>query len=103
TRARRPLQHMEGWLPAAPTVLRSGEEMHSLHHHWAHALHNSVEIAQECAFDLNLVAPDLPPFPVPDGHTETTWLRHLTYAGAHKRYGDPARARKAYDLIDHEL
>ena len=35
-----------------------------------------------CAFDLALVAPRLPDFPVPPGHTEMTWLRELTERGA---------------------
>jgi error-prone DNA polymerase len=57
----------------------------------------------ECAFDLKLVAPDLPPFPVPEGHTEITWLRHLVGEGAARRYGPRSGAREAYAQLDHEL
>jgi len=103
TRARRSLHDLEGWLPPAPAFLRTGKEMHELHYRWPEALARSVEIAGECAFDLDLVAPGLPPFPVPQGHTETTWLRELTYAGARSRYGEPRNAERAYGLIEHEL
>ena len=36
----------------------------------------------ECAFDLHLVAPDLPPYPCPDGLDEMQFLRKLAYEGA---------------------
>jgi error-prone DNA polymerase len=60
---------------------------------------------RECAFDLRLVAPKLPPFPVPDGHTEASWLRELTMRGALRRYGSPEQERipGAYEQIRHEL
>lgn len=50
-----------------------------------------------------LIAPSLPPFDVPPGHTEVTWLRHLTYKGAQRRYGPPPAHPDAYRQIDHEL
>src|SRR5699024_9623365 len=55
------------------------------------------------AFDLRLIAPELPPFDVPAGHTELTWLRELTMRGAASRYGPPQRNREAYAQLDHEL
>src|SRR5690606_22088299 len=57
-----------------------------------------------CAFDLALVAPQLPPFDCPPGHTEMSWLRELTARGAAERYGTPSPANEAaYRQIDHEL
>ena len=35
----------------------------------------------ECAFAIDLVAPDLPPFEIPPGRTEAQWLRELTRRG----------------------
>ena len=35
----------------------------------------------------------LPPFDCPPGHTESTWLRHLTLQGAHAATGRPGRTR----------
>ncbi|WP_420111563.1 error-prone DNA polymerase, partial [Pseudactinotalea sp.] len=60
---------------------------------------------EQCAFDLRLVAPNLPPHPIPPGHTEATWLRHLTEVGARERYGprDAERQPGAYAMIDREL
>ncbi|UBU08617.1 DNA polymerase III subunit alpha [Nonomuraea gerenzanensis] len=43
-----------------------------------------------------------PRFPVPEGETESSWLRGQTLAGARRRYGgDPPR--EVLDRIDHEL
>jgi error-prone DNA polymerase len=68
-------------------------------------VHHAAELAAQCAFDLSLVAPRLPDWPVPPGHTEMTWLRHLTREGAEKRYGPPEseRVNGAYRQIAHEL
>ncbi|MPV49873.1 DNA polymerase III subunit alpha [Pseudactinotalea sp. HY160] len=105
TRARRTLAEIDGRLPAAPAFLRSPAEMARLHARTPGALAATVAIAAETAFDLALVAPNLPPFPVPAGHTETTWLRHLTDAGARERYGPPEAERQAgaYAMLEHEL
>ena len=54
------------------------------------------------AFDLRLVAPKLPPFDVPPDHTESSFLRKLTYEGARRRYSDPTTT-KAFRQIEHEL
>src|SRR5262249_43455513 len=50
-----------------------------------------------------LIAPQLPPCPVGEGHTEMSWLRHLTWQGAAQRYGTRAQDPKAYRQLDHEL
>ena len=46
----------------------------------------TVEIADECAFNLRLAKPRLPKLQVPDGHTPISWLRELTRRGADQRY-----------------
>ena len=63
----------------------------------------AADLGEQCAFGLSLIAPKLPPFDVPAGHTEDSWLRHLVMAGARSRYGPPERAQRAYSQIDHEL
>ncbi|WP_282958510.1 error-prone DNA polymerase [Georgenia thermotolerans] len=105
TRARASLEEIDGWLPANPAHLRSGAEMAARHHRHPDAVAASVALAAGCAFDLQLVAPDLPPHPVPPGHTEATWLRELTYRGAAERYGPRGAERVpgAYAMIEHEL
>lgn len=91
-RARSNLEDMDGWQPPAPVAfLRTGEEMARIFRRYPGVVQRASVLGLDCAFDLQLVAPELPPFPVPDGHTEATYLRHLTAAGAADRYGpDPA-------------
>jgi len=105
-RARSSLDDMDGWLPSSPGVhLRSAEEM--LRRHWRRpeAVGNAARLASDLAFDLSLVAPNLPPYPVPAGHHEASWLRELTYRGAQERYGarGAERVPGAYAQIDKEL
>ncbi|WP_136519798.1 DNA polymerase III subunit alpha [Cellulomonas telluris] len=105
-RARSSLDDLDGWLPAAPTAhLRSAAEMLALHRRHPHAVATAADLAAECAFDLSLVAPSLPPYPVPPGHTEASWLRELVRRGAHELYGPPGSERVpgAYAQLEHEL
>jgi len=105
-RARSSLDDMDGWLPGSPGQhLRSAAEMRWRHRAHPESVGNAARLAAECAFDLRLVAPRLPPYPVPAGHTEASWLRHLTREGATRRYGsrDAERVAGAWAQIDHEL
>jgi error-prone DNA polymerase len=113
-RARRSLDDIEGWLPAGGTAhLRSGDEQARRFARWPGAVEQAAELGLACAFDLSLVAPQLPPYLTPEGVDEMTHLRHLVEAGAVDRYGprgatglSPAKAernRKAWPQIDHEL
>jgi error-prone DNA polymerase len=104
-RARRSLDEIDGWLPPAATAhLRSGDEMARRFSTHPDAVTNAAAIAAELAFNLLLVAPKLPDYPIPEpGHTEMSWLRKLTYNGALERYGTRAAHPKAYDQIDREL
>jgi error-prone DNA polymerase len=106
-RARRSLDEMDGWLPAAGAAhLRSGAEMAARFARFPGAVARAAEIGLECAFDLKLVAPRLPVnWKVPAGHTEMSWLRHLTMTGAESRYGPRGaeRVHGAYAQLDHEL
>jgi error-prone DNA polymerase len=103
-RARRSLSEMDGWLPPAPMAyLRSGAEMADRFHRYPGAVHRAAQLGLECAFDLTLVAPDLPPFPVPPGHDEASFLRKLVYDSAALRYGARDEQPAAYRQLDHEL
>jgi error-prone DNA polymerase len=105
-RARSSLDDMDGWLPGAPSAhLRSASEMLVRHSAHPEAVTAAARLGAECAFDLALVAPNLPPYPVPAGHTEATWLRELVRRGALARYGprESERVPGAYAQIDHEL
>jgi error-prone DNA polymerase len=103
-RSRRSLDEMDGWLPAAATAhLRSGKEMADRFARWPGTVERAAALGRECAFDLHLVAPDLPLFDVPTSHTEASWLRELTWLGAATRYGSYDECPGAYHQIEHEL
>ncbi|GAB3150912.1 error-prone DNA polymerase [Micromonospora sonneratiae] len=103
-RARRSLDELDGWLPAAGTAhLRTGAEMAARFAAYPGAVARAAAFGAELAFDLQLVAPELPAYPVPPGHTEMTWLRELTMAGALDRYGPPEAHPTAYRQLEHEL
>jgi len=103
-RARHSLDEVAGYLaPLGGSHLRSGEEMARLFAHFPQAVPAAAELGEQCAFELALIAPQLPPFDVPPGHTENSWLRHLVMAGARERYGPPERAPRAYAQLEHEL
>ena len=105
-RARNSMDEAEGWLaPLGGSHLRSGAEMARLFAHHPGAVTNAAELGEQCAFELRLIAPKLPPFDVPEGHTEISWLRELVAEGAARRYGwkPDADREKAYRQIEHEL
>ncbi|WP_125776531.1 error-prone DNA polymerase [Antribacter gilvus] len=103
-RARSSLDDLDGWLPGAPTAhLRSADEMLRLHRRHPQAVGTAAALGEECAFDLKLIAPELPPYPVPPGHDEASWLRELAYRGAEERYGPRAGNARAWGQVDHEL
>ena len=110
-RARRSLDELAGWLPAgAGAHLRSGAEQARRFARYPGVVERAAAIGRECAFDLHLVAPNLPPFPCPPGHDEMSWLRELTERGATYRYGPrptrpggPEQVPGAWAQIDHEL
>ncbi len=106
-RARRSLDGIDGWLPAAGTAyLRSGAEMAALLRRYPGVLERTVALGRQCAFDFSVIAPKLPDFTVPAGYaTEAAWLRELVARKAPARYGPPGAERipGAYAQIAREL
>ncbi len=105
-RARRSLDEMDGWLAASGAAyLRSGAEMAHRLRRYPGVLGNTVQLARDCAFGFDVIAPRLPDFPVPGRHTETTWLCALVARKAAHRYGPPhaERVKGAYAQIAREL
>ncbi|MDH6180888.1 error-prone DNA polymerase [Microbacteriaceae bacterium SG_E_30_P1] len=85
-RARRSLDELDGWLPAAgQAYLRSGAEMAEKFARYPGAIENTVTIADELAFELRRTKPALPDQKVPPGHTPASYLRELVWAGAARR------------------
>ena len=101
-RANRSMDDLDGWLPAAGTAfLRSGAEQAARFARYPGAVANTVELADELAFDLRRARPELPRLDVPDGHTPMSWLRELVWAAVPVRYprlDDAGRARIEREL-----
>jgi error-prone DNA polymerase len=77
--------------------LKSSDEMASLFTAYPEAIENTVRIADRCNFDLTSEKVyDFPDYDVPEGHTQTRWLRKLCEEAAIRKYGevnDSIRAR----------
>jgi len=85
-RSRRSLGEIDGWLPGgAGAHLRSGAEQSRRFARYPGVVETAAELGRSCAFDLRLVAPNLPPYPCPDGLTEMQFLRRLVEDGASRR------------------
>jgi error-prone DNA polymerase len=111
-RARRSLDELDPWLPAAAGAhLRSGAEQARRFARYPGVVEAAAAIGRAAAFDLALVAPRLPPYPCPGRLTEMQYLRRLVAEGARRRYGPrpgpgvPAAGlvARAWATIDHEL
>ncbi len=83
--------------------LKSPAEMRYLFREVPSACDNTLWIAERADLEIEFGNPLLPEFPVPDGfESDSEYLRHLTYEGARKRWGDNLSAdveeRLAYEL-----
>ncbi|MGH8997079.1 MAG: error-prone DNA polymerase, partial [Acidimicrobiales bacterium] len=105
-RARRSLDEMDSWLPGGPGAhLRSAAEQARRFARYPGAVERAGQLGRELAFDLRLLAPGLPPFPVPDGRDEMRYLVALVEEGAAERYGTRGAelVPGAWAQLDHEL
>ena len=105
-RSRRSLDEVAGWLPpSALAHLRSGDEQARRFARYPGVVERAARVGLECAFDLALVAPNLPPFPCPGGISEMAYLRQLVAEAAVSRYGprDDEYVPGAWKQLDHEL
>lgn len=89
--------------------LKTSSEMRRLFAELPQACDNTLLIAQRAHVELQLGKPSLPEFPVPEEFKGQTYeeraleyLRHLTYQGAHERYGSTL-APEVRDRLDYEL
>lgn len=96
-------EHAAELAPAGGQFLRSPQEMEQLFRRWPDAVVNTQKIAREAAFDLRLVAPNLPPFDVPEGYDEASWLRELARRGGRRRFLGKKHEREGYAQIEKEL
>jgi len=105
---RRDLDHADGFRPATDErFLKSIEEMERRFERYPGAVARAAEVGKAMAFDLNLLTPQLPDFPMP-GHfiDEDDYLRHLVLEGARDVYpgiGDLGIEPRARRRLEHEL
>ena len=113
-RARRSLAELDPWLPAAAGAhLRAGWEQQRRFARYPGAVELAAEIGRAAAFDLKLVAPSLPPFPVlPTGYVERDGLPPPHRRGrraaplrraARRSHEDLSLRARAWQTIDREL
>jgi len=104
---RRDLDAADGFRSASDLAfLRAPDEMAQLFSRYPGAVERAADLGAALAFDLDLLVPELPDFPIPGAFTtENEYLRHLVLEGARDVYpGDgggidpPALAR-----LEHEL
>ncbi|MCS5719467.1 error-prone DNA polymerase [Herbiconiux sp. CPCC 205763] len=101
-RARRSLDELDGWLPAAPAAhLRSGAEMAQRFGRYPGAVEHTVEVADELSFELRRAKPKLPRQEVPEGHTPMSYLRALVAEGVADRY--PGAGPEIWARLEKEL
>ncbi len=83
--------------------LKSAGEMRRLFEDVPSACDNSLWIAERADVTIEFGQPKLPEFPLPEGFdTDTDYLRHLTYEGAKRRWGENLPAH-AVERLDYEL
>jgi error-prone DNA polymerase len=87
--------------PNSEQYLKSAAQMAALFAGLPEALRNTLRIAERCDASLDFAAQRLPAFPVPEGHTTESYLRHLCQEGLARRFRPITERARAQ--LDHEL
>ncbi len=66
--------------------LKSAQEMRRLWSEFPEACDNTLAVAERCSTDFHEGADLMPRVPVPEGHTEDSWLRSLVHEGLRERF-----------------
>src|SRR5918912_3483791 len=82
--------------------LKPAAAMRELFSGYSQACDNTLWIAERADVEIAFGRASLPQYPLPEGHTDDSYLRLLTEEGAYARYGDPLPA-EVKDRIDYEL
>jgi error-prone DNA polymerase len=70
--------------------VKTGRGMEALFADMPEAVANTERLAERLQFTLADLGYRFPDYPVPDGETQESFLRKMTYFGAHQRYGGVA-------------
>ena len=105
---RRTLDLADGFRPATDERhLKDPAEMARRFARYSGAFERAAELGRDLAFDLDLLTPQLPDFPMPGAFlTEDDYLRHLVIKGAREVYpgiADDGIDPKARARLEHEL
>jgi DNA polymerase-3 subunit alpha len=82
--------------------MKSPEEMSEVMAAYPEALANTLEIADKCDISMTFDELHLPVFPVPEIHTQESFLRDQCVIGLKTRYGDPI-PDNVIERLDYEL
>ncbi|HKX92449.1 MAG TPA: error-prone DNA polymerase, partial [Sphingomicrobium sp.] len=88
--------------PNAERHLKSPDEMVRLFARWPHAISATREFADALRFSLDDLRYEYPRESVPDGRPPQQHLEHLTWQGAHARWGERI-PYKVLTQLNHEL
>lgn len=87
--------------PTSEFYLKSPEEIQQLFPDVSEAMENTVKIAERCNVDLDFDTLHLPEYKVPEGYTNTQYLKKLCYDGLEERYEEVTDEIR--DRLEHEL
>jgi DNA polymerase III subunit alpha len=82
--------------------LKTAAEMRGLFVDHPEACDNTLLVAERANVEIEFGKPELPAFPVPEGHDEDSYLRELIFEGAKDRYG-PSPALHVLERLEYEL
>ncbi len=80
---------------------KSPEEMKEAFHDLPEAIENTVKIAEKCDLEIPHGKLILPKYPLPEGHTNESWLREMVYSKKGRTKGFPDEV--VNERLDYEL
>ena len=83
--------------------LRSEEQMRDLFKDYPEAIENTKKIAEMCNVELEFGNLHLPYFAIPDGFTNSRYLKKLVFDGLEKRFANDDRLEEAKERCEYEL
>ena len=83
--------------------LRSEEQMKDLFKEYPEAIENTKKIAEMCNVELEFGHLHLPYFAIPDGFTNSSYLKKLVFDGLEKRFANDERLQEAKERCEYEL